>query len=734
MKKHRNRNRSSRAMRRKNIVRLQKCLFSKACKQVLPQYSDPQQKRKKKAELWANAGAVAKQCIDDRLAREAAEAAQQEIKATEDAKHGWASEQAQCVAAEDREETSGAVKVVGETPDQAEGASLKSEEKDGFRQKKTLSDYEKELAEAKRRHEEQVRSEVRAAADPSLYECYTPVGDRLDDSISVFLASRRGRGHEKDNIPCEDFCKAGKTTRGLILTDADGVSASIRSDFGSRAACEEAIELIRQVDAGCEGEEQFVSRLTSIPFRRMLVNRWLAAVMKHAQEHPDGKIDPVCAYKEYATTLMFAVITEHYYVVGSVGDGQILLFNEKMGMKLRLHAPKESSSVRTLAHPNCYREDFQIGKYDRKAFSGVLLSTDGMYDVFCGGNMLYRYARQITERFLREGESLKPFCYTDETDTKREIEISRQRTFDDCSIVLAVDSSFGNTAEDTEKCRADVILTHFEDAMPIGIHRETLFCRTIPDETEYYTVVSPERKMAQTPFERIEGVRFVQPVKSFKENGDVYRSYPAVGDTLLQQCFHEGKLREQNEYTPNASVYTLKVYTALLRCARRLWDAGYALSESAPYLIHADEEGRLSLYPEAIVPRTGERAVLPNTVQQMFSALFGKLACGRWECPVFRLGYQQVGRFISRLDDPSRKLGYVYLMDDGHIALKNASDAVWTVEDGRTVGSQELLPIDSLPQKNGIGFTLPDAYGNTVSYRFIPKEFFEDSDIEQEVL
>ena len=75
-------------------------------------------------------------------------------------------------------------------------------------------------------------------------------------------------------------------------------------------------------------------------------------------------------FSKYGSTIMFAVITEHWIVVGNLGDGQILVFNDFYGVKLRVHAPKESTKVRCLVNERCVREDFLTAKYPRDLFNG----------------------------------------------------------------------------------------------------------------------------------------------------------------------------------------------------------------------------------------------------------------------------------------------------------------------------------------------------------------------------
>ena len=136
---------------------------------------------------------------------------------------------------------------------------------------------------------------------------------------------------------------------------------------------------------------------------------------------------------------MFAVITKNWIVVGNLGDGQALVFNDQYGVKLRLHLPKWDSRVRCLTNARCAREDFQIAKYPRALFNGVLLSTDGLYESFDKGNLFFDYGIQMKERFLGRTpcEPYQAFCYKEKGEPYKDI--SKMRTGDDCSISVALD-------------------------------------------------------------------------------------------------------------------------------------------------------------------------------------------------------------------------------------------------------------------------------------------------------
>ena len=190
-------------------------------------------------------------------------------------------------------------------------------------------------------------------------------------------------------------------------------------------------------------------------------------------------------FSKYGSTIMFAVITDSWIVTGNLGDGQILVFNDSYGVKLRVHAPKDSSRVRCLANERCAREDFQIEKYPKSLFNGVLLSTDGMYESLDKGTHYYDYAIQMRHRFFdrTSPEPYQAFCYKETGEPYKDF--SAMRTQDDCSVAVAFDES--SVEVDYDKVKQS-ILCHAQAAF---LRRQNADCMSfyVKHDGEYADVV-----------------------------------------------------------------------------------------------------------------------------------------------------------------------------------------------------------------------------------------------------
>ena len=264
------------------------------------------------------------------------------------------------------------------------------------------------------RHLQVIEEQLENAKDPTTYETYDFAESEADKKLKLFTARRKGIKHVLEKTPCQDYCLATSVNGCTILADADGVSSCEHSDIGSKLACDAVVKTVAMASKLCPNEDTLIERLMSVLFREKLVSIWVKLVMEEvSKKNIQSSVERLKEFSKYGSTIMFAVITGNWIVVGNLGDGQILVFNDYYGIKLRVHTPKDSSRVRCLANECCAREDLQIAKYPRKLFNGVLLSTDGMYESFDKGTLFYDYAIQMKHRFFNRlsPEPYQAFCY-----------------------------------------------------------------------------------------------------------------------------------------------------------------------------------------------------------------------------------------------------------------------------------------------------------------------------------
>ena len=223
------------------------------------------------------------------------------------------------------------------------------------------------------KHLQVIEAQLEKAKNPATYETYNFEESAADKKLKLFTARRKGTNHVLAKTPCQVYCLATSVNGCTILADADGVSSCEHSDVGSKLACDAVVKTVAMASKSCRSEDSLIERLMSVSFREKLVSIWIKLVMEEvSKKNIQSPAEQLKEFSKYGSTIMFAVITDSWIVTGNLGDGQILVFNDSYGVKLRVHAPKDSSRVRCLANERCAREDFQIEKYPKTLFNGVL--------------------------------------------------------------------------------------------------------------------------------------------------------------------------------------------------------------------------------------------------------------------------------------------------------------------------------------------------------------------------
>lgn len=545
---------------------------------------------------------------------------------------------------------------------------------------------------AKQKAREQQARSVEQAKDPALYEIYEHTVSDADPDLDLFRACKVGRRHVLRKMPCQDCCLTASGQGYTVLVDADGVSKSPDSREGAHFACEAVVQVVAEAAEQADGEEQkLVERLTSVTFRKRLIACWMKKVQQSADGAEDVKIDKLVW--AHGTTILFAVITPHWYVAGNLGDGQVLLFNEEEGICLREHSrtPKASSLVYSVNRPTCAKEYFQIGVYPRSRFQGVLLTTDGIYDCLHGA-ALWQYALQLRERFLAQDppEPLQPFCYQEpEGDL---MDLSQSRSMDDCSIVLALD-----------KTAVDPLARAQREALEKRC-AQVMTWRLAGDCTTYYVAHQDHIREAvvipagtEFPFTRLESALLVPPKETWEEQGMHYAVYPVLRARTVEELYNEHALSRANA-APGLDCLPLVLYDKLMQLCAELKTYGCGLREGAPFLISYGNN-TLYLKPEAVA-RPGIEPAGNRRLEACFDSLLGELRNGPMRLPLFDTGYYVAGPAMADPDvDEGTPFCRVYAEKKDYY-LRNEGTGTWQTAD-RTL----VQPGEKLLLQDGLTFT-----------------------------
>ena len=558
-----------------------------------------------------------------------------------------------------------------------------------------------------------IQNQLEDAKHPASYETYECHISEADKRIQLFVARRKGESHVRSKTPCQDYCLSTSVNGCTILADADGVGSCEHSDIGSRLACEAVVRAVQEATQSCDGEEELVRRLLTISFRDRLVRFWIEGVLSQIGDNATSSTERLKEFIQYGSTILFAIITENDIVVGNLGDGQVLVFNDHYGVKLRLHAPKCDTSVRCLTNDRCVREDFLVARYPRKFFNGVLLSSDGMYESFDKGNHFFNYAIQMKERFLGRTppEPYQPFCYKEEGEPFKDF--SRMRTQDDCSIALALDER--NVASDYEAIR-ESILQHAQAMLARRWSPDCMTFYTKKDNAFADVVISRGEPESALPNE-LESAVIETPEETWCDGNLFFAKYAETERPTIEFMHCTGMFRRSRANPEETERRILNVFLQIRKLQKELQVLGLRLNSSAPFNIVYDGKA-LHIRKEAI-SRLGDvsQGGGSNGIERCFSHLLGVFESEGKKSSVFDIGYIGSGFKQYRANNPLEVLAQLVRID-GKRSLKNISSYSWKFEDGKILPPGECLELGKTMK-----FTLLGSQGEVFeSYKYVSKE------------
>ena len=567
-----------------------------------------------------------------------------------------------------------------------------------------------ELADS---HLRMIEGQVDAAKDASSYESYWHGVSPCDRKLSLFIARRKGTSHVIANTPCQDYCLATSVNGCTVLADADGVSSCEHGDIGARLACAAVVDAVAAATKTYTGDEELSNRLLSVSFRERLVSFWVQSVMDQigttAELSPEDKLKE---FMKYGSTIMFAVLTEKSIVVGNIGDGQVLVFNDHFGVKLRVHAPKFDSRVRCLVNEKCARDDFQVAKYPRACFNGVLLSSDGMYESLDKGNHFFNYSLQLKERFLGRTphEPYLAFCYKEEGEPFKDF--SRMRTQDDCSIAMALDDREVASGYDDA---LDSVAKRFQ---AVAFKRWSAECASFfVRKGNGYADVVAARAGGVAPPAGLKSAVLEVPEGTWSDRGFIFSEYADSSLPTIEFMHCSGQLRRDKLNPCDSERRICDLYLKIKDLQKELAGMGLELNSSAIFNMAYDGKD-LHIRREALGCRmSGSQALGGDGIGRYFSHLLGILVSAETRIPVFDIGYVDRGIKLHRARQSTEDLAQL-LRIDNVMHMKNVSTYFWILDGGQT-----LPPGESLELPKRMRFALISAKGEEMeNYCYIAKE------------
>lgn len=628
---------------------------------------------------------------------------------------------------------------------------------------------EKEIQKENRRLQKQKRIEEKKATikrdlenakNPEIYETFIGSLANFDNNIQTFCARRKGRSHIGNNMPCQDYCLKDDSETYCLLTVADGVGSCQFSDSASKYACEIIAKCLKGLEGTIQSESEFIKCVHDIEFRKHFISEWKNAIVDDWKSRNGAidfsKISQKEILKNYGTTLMFILLTKNWITAGNIGDGQILVFNNIDWEVVRFHSGKFDSKTTALSNQKCYIENFKIKSFKRDYYTGILLSTDGIYDVLSAGSTFYNFAKEIANRFDSKKIPYLPFCRTNEENTLEDI--SQTYTQDDCTIAMALDSGYYNNVPEYF---LDKLLNYF------GFDGARLFCRN--EEMSVYNAVKSNQQIlvafvnekekvsldSELVLEHAKFLKYRELLIPDRVNCQTFLALihedSVEGMWNIDNLFDLGYLMEKSEqkktneftgftYGTNTSEDVLKLFCKVKLLEYELKTNGLCFNSLAPYLLFMDKNGNLHIDILAIrkIDQSKDNSTKNNVILRYFENLIGVLRFKNKFRPVFLVGYLSKGQVVKRLecdnDGEYKNMFYLaYNFDKKAYYICNCSNYSWNKIDNEE--NTIILENEKVLLKDGLRFRINDDLGDDSYYEYYSlNRFVQNTDLLRGVL
>lgn len=551
----------------------------------------------------------------------------------------------------------------------------------------------------------------------------------------AFYAYKRGRGHLQDGLPCEDYCGVSQPDENHILLYAsDGVSDE-RCPFskeGARFACESVHDVVLRILESDLAKKNALEQFTEMNFKKELVAEWRRKCAEHYDALPvDVKEDlsENAIASKYAATLLFVIVTESYYILGQIGDGAILLFNDENHGQIFKHTlGKYSSRTDNMASSFASSQLMFTHAVNRKHFSHILISTDGIYDKLDKGNTFHLYASSLSERHEDKNIFCKPF-YFDLIDVNID-----ERTHDDCSVVLFRDNAIREECLNLYKSDLQRIGDSFDKVKFIRC-LDNLRIYSAEKEDKKYEIhvfdIAPSCVSGELPSEQDSW-----EIRRCSESRDNIIIYPEAEKNIetFEFLFHIGATSEMKlpygGYEPDEPVediygafYGITLFYNYIKLLNSLKNADLFPAPSFYETLRADPKGKIFFCAYALVSVTEISEIqksnkLDCAFRDQFN-LLGYFECGDRMLPLYRR-FNSVKKYIHHYFESINMFRLVYSKSSKAYGVRNLSEDIWIKtclgSDSIKIAKGEVLEL-----KNGASFELANQNKSvgTIKYRFI---------------
>ncbi len=557
---------------------------------------------------------------------------------------------------------------------------------------------------------------------------YESLGKKiLEKHCETYYARKKGKSHVENGTVCQDYClveNIGSDIQIVCIADGHGGEAYTKSDKGSYYACSVFVEFLKTIKANYEKKKDiglWIDVLRTADFKKAYLQMWKQTVVEDYKKENNNTTENVQSIvKKYGTTFLFVVVCPEYYVVGQLGDGAILLSNKEGQHQLfKRHSVKTSSATSSLAS-NRAEFAFVIDIYEKKYFSNVLMSTDGIYDKLDTDNAFFLYEEDLLQQIKENGELKSPFVVSD-------IDVSNISK-DDCTIALIVQN------QKEEKIMLD-------DYSELGFEN-IRFLRY----SKGVSILEGEKQGKKFEIHAVSTIQGeldceIQSVKLLKSEQIVKINGKAVAFIyeIPERCHRVAALVDSGEHLEKrywfndnevsvdddsvtgglfSNEYWLSFYEQLISLEEELKTIKVSINDCANESMFITDKNEIVILSD-VLSREKDR-VNTTSINRLLSrfSIIGKLSCGKISIPLFETITQ--GQSIAMLHVLSERkvlCKVIYNSDKKIFGLWNVTGFAWNLESGKrkNIPEQGVMRLN----KDQVFYVAPDGFEKNPDAEFV---------------
>lgn len=227
-----------------------------------------------------------------------------------------------------------------------------------------------------------------------------PGSDPARHTPSMVQSLVTGARHLREGKVCQDAVRGTREGSVVAVAIADGHGTSAHGEVGAQLAVDVAVEQLLRFAAklGPAADPQAVYAYAQHPLRVQLVREWVERVRQHAGTD-SAELQP------YGSTLLFALSSPSFLLVGQLGDGDILLLDSDRQVS-RPIAPDPSYFAEETASL-CQKEAWEAIRLRTtpapQAEALLLLSTDGYGKSYATDEIFEQIGPDYLDMFRSDG-------------------------------------------------------------------------------------------------------------------------------------------------------------------------------------------------------------------------------------------------------------------------------------------------------------------------------------------